>query len=302
MNDELKQYVPELGRIRFYDKLKQAIKARSPEWLVAAVRKAVAPVATVNSREAVKAKISRYLPPNRRAEFLKLYVEARDRWDRRLIEPVAAPIEYPIKDTAYTVMLRPGTCDVITYYDVIIHGLYGKAAPRTASTIIDCGANIGLASAYFLARYPSARVIALEPDPINYSLCRANLRQFGDRAQVLQKALSSRSCRMRSSGNYQGTWASKFQPAPESNGDGIEGVDMGTVLDEYHIATVDILKMDIEGSEVDVLSSGNLSWLERIRSFQIETQVPQGKSLFLSRLSEFGFAFASYGEIMIAYK
>jgi FkbM family methyltransferase len=37
--------------------------------------------------------------------------------------------------------------------------------PPEASTIVDLGANIGLAALYFGTRYPQAKILSVEPDP-----------------------------------------------------------------------------------------------------------------------------------------
>jgi hypothetical protein len=50
-------------------------------------------------------------------------------------------------------------------------------------TILDCGANVGYTSAYLLTGYPSARVIAVEPDAENCRICAENLRGYGTRGQ-----------------------------------------------------------------------------------------------------------------------
>lgn len=77
---------------------------------------------------------------------------------------------------------------------------------------------------------------------------------------------------------------------------------MWRVLDEHRIATAAILKMARGGFEVDLLSSEDLGWLEGVGSFRIETHVPEGRRLFLPCLSEFGFKFAGYGEILLAWR
>lgn len=294
--------IPELGRSALYDTLRQGIKAYAPRWFRTIVRKATIPVAVAMKRHRWRQEICRFLPPEKEAEFRMLYEDARMRWDEGMHEPTGAPVEFPVGGFGHTVWLRPGTCDVILYYDVILHELYGMAAPKTANTIIDCGANIGLASAYFLVRYPASRVLALEPDPINFALCRRNLEQFGDRVQVIQKALWSSACPMRVSSDQAGTWASQVRPASEAGHDTMEGIDMVSLLKEHGLDCVDILKMDIEGAEIEVLSSDDLSWLASVRLFQIEPDSQRGRELFVSRLSAYGFSFASYGEIMIAYR
>src|ERR1017187_5918421 len=46
--------------------------------------------------------------------------------------------------------------------------------------IIDAGANIGMASLYLLNRYRSVKIVAVEPDPDTFELCRTNLAPFSD--------------------------------------------------------------------------------------------------------------------------
>ena len=45
--------------------------------------------------------------------------------------------------------------------------------------ILDCGANVGLASLYFKRLYPQARITAYEADPDIYQCLRNNLRRNG---------------------------------------------------------------------------------------------------------------------------
>src|SRR5688572_6336531 len=41
--------------------------------------------------------------------------------------------------------------------------------------IVDAGANIGIASIYFATKFPNARVIAIEPEPENFTLLEKNI-------------------------------------------------------------------------------------------------------------------------------
>src|SRR5262249_47044026 len=90
------------------------------------------------------------------------------------------------------VWLRPWTSDYACYQQVFREqeyaGVEGIGDPRI---IIDCGANIGLASIYFLTRFPECTVLAVEPDPENVSICRHNLLPYGARAKVVHGAVWS---------------------------------------------------------------------------------------------------------------
>ena len=66
----------------------------------------------------------------------------------------------------YPVQVRARTTDVDVYGQVLLDYEYSFDLPFSPETIIDVGANIGMASIYFLHRYPKARIIAIEPEPV----------------------------------------------------------------------------------------------------------------------------------------
>jgi FkbM family methyltransferase len=51
--------------------------------------------------------------------------------------------------------------------------------------IVDCGANVGYSSAYFLSKFPTSTVIAAEPDSGNFDLLLQNLSD-GDRFMAIK--------------------------------------------------------------------------------------------------------------------
>src|SRR4029453_13165504 len=59
--------------------------------------------------------------------------------------------------------------------DIFIHESLDFDSDVPSPRILDCGANIGLASIYFKGRYPHAQLTAFEPDPRLASICRSNL-------------------------------------------------------------------------------------------------------------------------------
>ncbi len=74
-----------------------------------------------------------------------------------------------------------GSSDAIVLYQIFGAGEYKLAtALESVNFILDAGANIGLASLYFLRRYPKAKIMAVEPDSANFELCRKNLEPYRD--------------------------------------------------------------------------------------------------------------------------
>ncbi len=117
--------------------------------------------------------------------------------------------------------------------------------------IIDGGANVGLASIYFKRLYPSARIIAFEPDVSLASSMRKNLAAFDIAdVQVIEKALWNENTTLRffaegSDGGRVASLADDKESIIE-----IDAVALGAYLTQ----PVDFLKWDIEGAEWEVLS------------------------------------------------
>src|ERR1700756_4705148 len=68
------------------------------------------------------------------------------------------PVQIP--SAKYPVWLRAKTSDIPTFEQIFISQEYDIKIPITPKNIIDCGANIGLATVYLKNRYPAAKVIS----------------------------------------------------------------------------------------------------------------------------------------------
>src|SRR6476469_2925625 len=70
------------------------------------------------------------------------------------------------RTSKYPLLARGGSSDGQVFHQIFVEREYRCIDHLTdVRTIIDAGANVGYSSAYFLTRWPRAKVIALEPDP-----------------------------------------------------------------------------------------------------------------------------------------
>src|SRR5207253_2597643 len=65
------------------------------------------------------------------------------------------------------------------WQDIFVRRVLDFEAATPAPRILDCGANVGLASLFFKRRYPSARVTAYEADPALFAMLQRNMRVNG---------------------------------------------------------------------------------------------------------------------------
>jgi FkbM family methyltransferase len=122
--------------------------------------------------------------------------------------------------------------------------------------IIDAGANLGASTVWFARKFPSAQVIAIEPEPANAALCRRNARAASN-ASVLEAALGAIAGRVSISTGVE-DWA--FQTSRSDDG-AITVCTIPEVLDGVPNGRLFLVKIDIEGFESDVFSA-NTGWLD----------------------------------------
>jgi len=181
----------------------------------------------------------------------------------------------------HPIFIRGGqSSDAVALYEVLVTQEYALTAElETSPLIIDGGANIGVASLYFLNRYPRARVIAVEPDPANLELCRMNLAPYGNRVTLIHGAIWKSGGRLTLEMGRQ-EWLSRVR---DDQSGSIEAFTIPSLM-EHGDGKIDLLKLDIEGSEGEVFGPDAREWLPRVRNIAIELHGEENKARFLAAL------------------
>lgn len=189
-----------------------------------------------------------------------------------------------LRGLSFPIFLRPGTEDIGSIVDNVFREEYGQfPADYSPSVVVDAGAYIGDTSAYFLSRFASCRVIALEPNPESARIASRNLAPYGDRAKLHAKALWHCSGSIMLAGSETGA-------AISSQGEQIASISFDDLMSMEAIDRVDLLKMDIEGAEAVVLKSGVDGWLRKIGMLLLETHGVEIEDSVLPLLRDAGFS------------
>ena len=156
--------------------------------------------------------------------------------------------------------------------DIVLDEEYAVegAEPRT---VLDLGANIGLASAWFRERYPDARVIAVEPDPATFSKLERNLGG-DDGVTLVNLAVSSTSGEValfRPAGYSVGS-SLRASGGSQAGAARIRACTLDELWAELGLEGLDLLKLDVEGAELDVLDG--FSHLGSVRAIVGEAHPP----------------------------
>ena len=167
----------------------------------------------------------------------------------------------------YPIHLRTRTSDVSVYKDVLLGGEYelglGDFVPNV---ILDIGANVGMAAIYYANRYPSAKIIAVEPEASNYGVLQKNVASYPNiitvNAALWNKdgQISLGPIAMESE-----KWAFTVR---DGSGTPVRAMTMSTLMSETGVDSVDLLKMDVEGAEIEVFEIHD--WIATVKVIVVE--------------------------------
>jgi FkbM family methyltransferase len=165
--------------------------------------------------------------------------------------------------------------------DCVEHGVYfafEEASQKTLfelaknrRAIIDVGTNIGCVLMNFARLSPDAVVYGFEPDAANFEKARTNLslNQFQN-VNLNQKALGTHRAKAKIySVNENNAGMNRIRVAGEGHdglgeGSEIEVISLDDFVEKTSIKTVDLIKIDVEGFELNVLKGAQHS-LRRFR-------------------------------------
>ena len=82
------------------------------------------------------------------------------------------------KFLGYNLFATDGPAFFTSYNEIIVQEIYKFTENINSSVIIDCPANIGLATLYFKLYYPHAKLITYEPDPKIFAALKKNIAAF----------------------------------------------------------------------------------------------------------------------------
>jgi FkbM family methyltransferase len=145
-------------------------------------------------------------------------------------------------------------------------------APKT---MIDAGANIGLATLYFKAYYPELNIVALEPTRETYLRLKQNC-EINELKNVspLEQGLWKQDTLLRLDKSFRDgkDWSFRLVEGQNSDSNSIKARSVASLMNENGWECLDFLKIDIEGGEVVVFENHDAvkDWLPRVKVLSIE--------------------------------
>jgi len=162
------------------------------------------------------------------------------------------------------------------YKQIYVDKCYQFKTVNKNQIILDCGANVGLSALFFSEYYPSAKIVAYEADANIFKYLSDNIN--GNKMQnveAVQKAvwINNSGITFLMEGADGG--------AVSTEGTAVESVSLKDEMAKY--TSISLLKMDIEGAEVEVIQSVKND-LHKCENVFIEYHSFAGKQQYLHEL------------------
>jgi len=183
---------------------------------------------------------------------------------------------------------RSNGCDVRTITEIWIGGFYDKlvrpANEGNPSVMIDIGANCGYFSVYIALRHPGTHIVCFEPEAANLLIATANFALNGISADLRSEAVvpgAATSVTLNLSADPR---LHTTIPPAEAAEHGIDttrysgsvvqvaAVNINDVIRQVGRSRIALLKIDVEGLDLDLLTSIEPNLLRRIDCVAVETE------------------------------
>jgi len=193
--------------------------------------------------------------------------------------------QFKIDGKKFTAYLRTFKGDIDIFYEIFWKKTYHShlnILKETPKTIVDLGAHVGMTSIYLALKYPDAKIISVEASAENFLLLKHNTASFKNIECINAAAYFEEGT------VYFGNNELSYNQKVSKEGIATPAISVETLMNQYNLKIIDLLKIDIEGGEIELLSKNN-SWIQNIRNIVIEIHKPYTSADFQDDVQPFGF-------------
>lgn len=175
--------------------------------------------------------------------------------------------------------------DITNLVSLFYHRVYRITKIFSQGVILDVGANIGLAAAWFARHNPRRRIYCFEPLAGNAALIAMNCPD----ATVVRSALGLGRGRIKLGVDVDGVMASRIPCQWKTNETEFDMISLDEFGGTARVEQVALMKIDAEGMEVDILRGGR-EILKKTWQVVAETHGPDLHRETIRHLSLVGFS------------
>lgn len=161
--------------------------------------------------------------------------------------------------------------DMQSLREVLVEEVYACDLPFLPGSILDLGANIGLASLWLARRFQKAEnlcILAVEASEANARVAAVNFRDNSIPGEVIHAAVGEHSGEAFFAARAASNVGRIVSSADEASVR-VPVIGIAELVACFPSGQVDLVKMDIEGSERELLTPRS-DWLDQVRALIIE--------------------------------
>ncbi len=211
---------------------------------------------------------------------LKAIVKIRNWWDF-FFDYLGMKKGYVIyKINNKKIKTRASSADKKVIVEIALEEIYFPEwlndALKENSCVIDVGAHIGVFSVLIsskLSKFSNFSIYSLEPNEENFELLEENAElNKNSRIKPFKIALSDKNMKLKFYKGGKSTRFSLFQRGREEY-DLVDSMTLENFLKRENIGNVDLLKVDVEGSEYDIFFATSEKVLRKINNILLEVHI-----------------------------
>lgn len=216
--------------------------------------------------------------------------------------PAGSAISVHLSRNLPALTLRAHTVDVNVFDQVFVYRQYDFDVTASPGLIIDGGAHIGCTSVFFALKFPHAVIYSIEPEAGNFALLRQNLGAYQN-SIPLHAALWSKPAFLTIADPGATSWEfriaeSETLRSPQE----VLAMTIGEIVNWTGADAIDILKLDIEGSEKEIFAFHPQQWLQLVHNLVVELHdrlVPGCEETLQKATALYGFTQSISGECVL---
>jgi len=169
----------------------------------------------------------------------------------------------------HPLIIRQNTSDWSVFHSIFILKEFELPITVKPKLIIDAGAYTGLSALYFSSKYPQAKIIAIEPENSNFEILKKHASNNSNIFPV-KAGLWYKNCFLKIINKNSEKWDFIIKEALASEPYDVKAITIDALLKQSGFTEIDILKIDIEGSEKELFSKNCNTWINKVKIIIIE--------------------------------
>ena len=229
--------------------------------------------------------------------------------DGKIIEETQELFRIKFRNTNQIVIIRKSpSSDLNVFNQVFRDNEYAKVMELFKANfavslinIIDAGANVGYTSVVFNNHFSEVSIIAVEPSENNFKILKENISINYINAKLIHGGIWNKNAYLNLVRDFRdrSDWAIRVEESAVVTD--LKAFSISEIASEANWKTIDILKIDIEGSEKNVFEKdADTSFLKMTKCIAIEIHDEfDCRETIYKILMEYGFSLQNVGETTI---